>query len=337
MKYRNFAENQTIDDKYSRRLIKGKVSATMGINSPTALVSVYGKNANRIELLRMLERESKFKLIWYVLFVSFAITFVCFVPSSWLACLDLLILLVNIDLVSRGKVSGVYIGIVECLLYAFITLQAGLYGDVFKMIGICIPINIYTIVSWTKNARKLKAQSSKYADSNEADIEIKKLNAKGWVLTLAFSVVLTGLSYLLLKFVLGQKVSLLLNSITLGIMIVYKVLAGARYMESWLFGIVQTIITLCMWVSLIATGGATIENIPMMAISLSVISNDIYAYNLWKALYRKIAINGSILLNKRPLSIRRVVALKRRFKNMKWNKDVEAKHLQENSNLIYKN
>lgn len=324
----NFAENYNIDERYSRKLIKGTVGATMGVNSPNALIKRYGKWANRIELLRLLEKESKFKIIWYAFFLCFALVFTIIFPESYLSVIDLVVLMVNIDLCSRGKVLGVYIGILECFIYAFISYTTGLLGEMFKVLAICVPINIYTIISWTINMKKLKAQNeNKYANQQDADIEVKKLSPRGWMVTILSSIVAVAASYVLLKFVLGQTVSLILNSITLALMLIFKILSGARYMESWIFSIVMDILSLALWISVILSGAGSVLEIPVLAITLAALSNDIYAFIMWKALYRRVAVNGGILLNRRPVSIKRIITLRRKFKEMKWNRKVEENHL----------
>jgi len=130
---RNLKENLNITKNYSRRLISGEVTATAGIRNPENLTMVYGLGANRIEILRALEKQSKFKLIWYITFIILGFACLFIEPKSWFYVLDLFVILVNIDLVSRGKISGVYIGIAECLMYAYMTFIAGLYGECIKM------------------------------------------------------------------------------------------------------------------------------------------------------------------------------------------------------------
>ena len=51
--------------------------------------------------------------------------------------------------------------------------------------------------------------------------------------------------------------------------------------------------------------------------------NLIYAYIMWKALYRRVAIIGGIILSKRNISIKRVIKIRRKFKNLHWNKEID--------------
>ena len=317
--------NLGTNNSYSKKLIHGTVHATVGIDSPKRIIELYGRNSNRIELLRILERESKFKLWWYAIFLTFSLVFLCIYPKSYLSILELLILMVGIDLTSRGKIIGVVISIFECVLYAYISWSSGLIGEVIKNLAIAVPLNIYTIISWSINSKKLKQsqRQSKYKKQDSADIVIKKMSPK----MLAISCVLTALvvvaSYFLLKYGLKQKVSLITSALVFAFMCTYKTLSGARYMESWIFAIIQSCLSLLMWCVTILSGSATITELPMIAVTLACLSNHIYGYTMWKALYRRVAVNGGEILAKRRMSIKKVIKIRRRFKTLYWNKKID--------------
>ena len=322
---KNIREESSISQNYSKKLIRGTVNATVGIDSPKRFIQAYGKNYNRVELLRILEKESKFKIIWYAVFYAFIFVFAFIFPQSYLRLIELGVLMIAIDLASRGKVVGVYIMIFECFLYAYLSYNSGLIGEVVKNIGICLPLNIYTIISWTINSRKTKKDSAvqKYKAQDNADIVIKKLTKKMLVLSILFSLFAASLGYLLLRFGFKQNVSLITNSLVLGFMITYKILGGARYMESWLFGIVQSALSLLMWCSTVLSGAATVLDLPMIAVTLAVLSNNIYGYSMWKILYRRVAVNGGVILNKSPVSINRIIKIRRKYKHLVWDKQLD--------------
>jgi len=315
-------ESHLIDNN-SRKLIHGNVSATMGITSPSVLARIYGKSSSRLELLKLIEKESKFKVIWYLVFFGFALIFTIVEPSSYLNVIDLLVVLVNIDLVARGKIVGIYIGILECLLYAFISFKAGLFGEIFKCFVVLIPINIYMIITWTRNAKSIKRKGNARKKSTDADIEVRKLDSKGWLLTFVSIIALTGVSYVVLRFVLGQTISLIINSVVLSLTITQKMLSSARYMDSWLVNMGSSFIAMILWLTVILSPSGSISQLPLIAITLSVFSNDIYGYSLWSTLYNQSRLNGGKILLKRKLSINRVIVLRRKFKALKWNKSLE--------------
>ena len=230
--------------------------------------------------------------------------------------------MVCIDLASKGKILGLYLSIFEYFLYSYIAFSSGLMGEVIKNLAIGLPLNIYTIISWTKNKKQLQSPDNKYKNE-DADIVIKKMKPKHLVLSLFMLVVAAAASYCLLRFGLKQNVTLVLSSFTLGAMLVYKVLNALRYMESWIFGIVQSGLGLIMWCVTIFSGTMDVMQIPMIAVTLAVVTNNIYGYAMWKALYRRVAINGGTILNRRKVSIKRIIKLKRRFKKLTWDKKID--------------
>lgn len=308
---------------YQRHLVKATVSTNIGINNLDRLVKVYGADANRIELLNKLKKQSKFTIYWFLCFVTLGT--VCLLldfKNSWFNIFDLYILMINIYLVAKGKLSGMYIGVLECLFYAFICYKSELYGEVIKVLCISVPLNIYTIVSWLISMKKQKKE--KYVDSDsKEDIVIKKFNKKLIALYLFIATTCVILSYILLKFGLKQKNALLLSSIALMITIVGKILTAQRYMESYAVFIAGDIICMLMWGQTLIQTGFSVAQLSMIIYYLTCFTNDIYAYRLWKSMYRRVAVNGGVILFKRKINIKKIAKLRRQFRNLHWNKKID--------------
>ena len=311
---------------YQRNLIKATVATNVGINNTEKIVKIYGASANRVELLTRLRKYSKFTIVWYITF--FLLGLVCFAitPSSWFYVLDLYVVMINIDLVARGKLIGMYIGIFECFLYSFNAIQSGLWGEVIKNLAICVPLNVVSIINWTRSLRKQKYE--RYSSKQDEDIIVRKLTK---LEILKFSVI--GLfvcagCYALLRYILPligikQDTALILGSVSLAITIISKILTSKKYMETWILGISGSIICLLMWGESIVTGGFNLSQISMIVYYLACFTNDVYAYSLWKSMYRKIAVNGGKILAMRKVNIRRIIKLKRQFRSLHWDKKVD--------------
>lgn len=313
----NFYQN------YQRHLIRATVSTNIGINNHDRLIKTYGANANRVDILRKLRLQSKFTLYWYIVFVVLGLTILILDPKNWFNILDLFILMVNIDLVARGKLIGIYIGVVECLFYAYICLQSQLFGEIVKVMCISVPLNIYSIISWTISMKKQRKE--KYTDSQaDEDVVIKKLKKKEFALYILILSLVSVAGYFFLKYVLGQENALILSAVSLAITIVGKILTARRYMESYTLFNVGNIICLLMWGQTILQAGTfSIGDLSMIIYYLACFTNDIYAYGLWKSMYRKVAVNGGRLFAMRKVNINRIIKLRRRFKNLRWNKEID--------------
>ncbi len=316
---KKYQEN-SLSESYSRNLIRGNVRGNLGINSAVRLSAIYGVGVDRLEVLRRINRENKFRFWWYIIFGTLALVLLCLWPTSWLSVIETFVLMINIDFVARGRVCGIYFGIVDCLVYIVICTMAGLWGEVIRMCIINIPLNIMAIINWSKN---LKAQQkNKY---EQKSIEIKRLKTNGWFICFAVFAVSGVVGYFFLGW-LGTT-SLIISSITFAIGILTKILSAQRYMESYIFSILNNLISLALWVSVLITiviAGSSVANEPvqMLNVVLSLVSN-IYSYFLWKDMYRKRTVNGGTILNKRPVKINKVVKLRRTYKNLYWDKQVD--------------
>lgn len=311
---------------YQRNLIKATVATNVGINNTEKIVKIYGASANRVELLTRLRKYSKFTIVWYITF--FLLGLVCFAitPSSWFYVLDLYVVMVNIDLVARGKLIGMYIGIFECFLYSFNAIQSGLWGEVIKNLAICVPLNVVTIVNWTKSIRKQRYE--KFSSKEDEDIIVRKLTKLELLKYFVIGIFVCAGCYALLRYILPligikQDTALLLGSVSLAITIISKILTSKKYMETWILGITGSIICLLMWGQSIISDGFNLSQLSMIIYYLACFTNDVYAYSLWKSMYRKIAVNGGKLLALRKVNIRRIIKLKRQFRTLHWDKKVD--------------
>ena len=161
-----------IYQNYQRNLIKATVATNVGINNTDRIVKMYGASANRVELLTRLRKYSKFTIVWYITFFLLGLVCLAISPKSWFFVLDLYVVMINIDLVARGKLVGMYIGIFECFLYSFNAIQSGLWGEVIKNLAICVPLNIVTIVNWTRSLRKQKYERFSSKDEEEIIVRV---------------------------------------------------------------------------------------------------------------------------------------------------------------------
>ena len=307
---------------YQRNLIKATVTTNIGINNHDKLVKAYGAGADRVDILNKLKKQSKFSIYWYVTFITLGLVCLIIDPTSWLNVLDLFIVMVNLYLVAKGKLIGIYIGVFECFFYAYIAYQSQLYGEIVNVFAISLPLYIYSIIAWTINMKKQRKE--KYVDSSqEEDIVIRKLSKKQKILFVLLIIIISGISYCFLRFLLGQETALILNAISLATMIVAQILSAMRCIESYVVFNVFDIICLLMWIQTTIQTGFSISELTMIIYTLACFTNDIYAYGLWRGMYRKVAINGGVILAMRKVNIKKIAKLRRRFRSLKWDKEVD--------------
>ena len=315
-----------IYQNYQRNLIKATVATNVGINHPERIVKMYGASANRVELLTRLRKYSRFTISWYITFFVLGLICLAISPSSWFYVIDLYVVMLNIDLIARGKLAGMYIGVFECFLYSFNAINSGLWGEVIKMLCICVPLNILSIINWTKALRKQKYE--KFSSKEDDDIVVNRLSKLEIVKFSLIGLLVAVGCYILLRYLLPligitQNTALELGAISLALSIISKIFTARKNMESWMLCIVNDLICLFMWAQSIIVAGFDISQISMIVYYMACFTNDLYAFSLWKSMYRKIAINGGTLLAIRKVNIRRIVKLKRQFRSLRWNKKVD--------------
>ena len=308
---RNIRERNNISENYTRHLVRGNVTGNLSINSALRFSAVYGEGIDRLQVLRTLQRENQFRFWWYLIFGLCALGCLIWQPSSWFAALEIFVLMVNIDLVARGKVAGVYVAILDCIIYIIICSLSGLWGEVIKMAAIFIPLNIVAIVNWTRNIKDQK--TSKYEAST---IQIRRLNAKGWGISALAFIALGVVGYFFLK--LLNTTSIIISSISFAIGIIYKYLSGQRYMEAYVLSIVSNIISIVLWVATFVSTGDSSAVIPIVSMVVCL-TDGIYGLILWNSMYRRDKVNGGKILSKRKVNIKRVIKLRRMYKNLHWN------------------
>lgn len=310
-------EDNSISSTYTRHLVRGNVTGNLGINSALRFSAVYGENVDRFQVLRKLQKENTFRFWWYLIFGLASILCLVFQPASWLSVIEIFVLMVNIDLVSRGNVAGLYVAILDCLLYIVISSFSGLWGEVIKIAGIYIPLNIVAIVNWTKNIKAQKSGSYK-----KSTIQIRKLTAKGWTIcAISFAVLLVA-GYFFLKWL--NTTSLILSTLAFSVGIINKYLSGQRYLESYPVNIAANIISAILWISTFVATQNPNAIVPIL-MKLASLVDGIYGFILWKGMYRQEKVNGGKILAKREVNIKKVIKLRRMYKKLYWKTDANNK------------
>ena len=115
----------------------------------------------------------------------------------------------------------------------------------------------------------------------------------------------------------------------MGLTIFTKILNGLRYLESWICDIVSCISSITMWGIIIFSSistGFNFTELPVILTLLAILSNSIFAYIMWKIMYRKVVIDGGgDIYKKRNLNIKKIIKLKKQYQKLYWNKEVDER------------
>ena len=309
-----------IYNRYKVNLIRASTIGNLGYSNHHHLLTAYRKGSLKPHLLQRLARESKFTIVWFVVFFLAGAALLILDPANWLNVLDLFIVMINICLVTKRNVLGIYVGLLEVSLYGVICFFSGFYGEVINAFGLYAPLYIYEIISWTISLKKQKKyETSK--DDNE--LVINKLTKKQYLKYTFSTIALFAMSFLLLKYVIKQENVLVISAISMAVSIIGEIMIAKRYMESYIFLYLAEFTGLLIWVFSMIETGFTTEGLSMIVYYLATISNDVYGYFLWKDVYKKVARTYGVVFSKRKLKIQKIIKLKNRYSTLRWNREVD--------------
>lgn len=169
-------------------------------------------------------------------------------------------------LTGKGKVSNFLFGIVNVILYAYISYQAKFYGEVMLNILYYLPCSIIGLIVWGKNVDKESGEVTKKSLSMKGSLIVYPLTAVG---VIAYGFILKAMGGTL-PFV---------DSMSTVLSIVAQILCLKRFAEQWIMWIVIDVVTVGMWLYNYLNGGESIATMMMWAVYLI---NAIVMFMKWR-------------------------------------------------------
>lgn len=218
------------------------------------------------------EGWTKFEKIWILIFTLTNI-------ALWFVWKDNLLgviatftgMMANV-LVAKGRISNYAFGLVNVLIYGYISWGYQLYGEAMLNLGFYSSANIIGFFMWRRNLKK--PQDFKV---NGEDIKTRRLTKRGWVTVLLIALVASIVYAEILTLTNAQQVRL--DSFAVVFSIIAQVLMLMRYTEQWILWILVNVLSIALWVvTLIKTGGTDYAMITMWT---AYLINAIYGYVNW--------------------------------------------------------
>ncbi len=169
-------------------------------------------------------------------------------------------------LTGKGKVSNFLFGIVNVILYAYISFGAKYYGEVMLNLLYYLPCSFIGLFIWGKNV-----------DEDSGEVTKKSLSLKGALITYP----LTALGVVGYGFILKAMGGTLpfVDSISTVLSVVAQILCLKRFAEQWILWIVIDAVTVVMWVYNYMNGGESIATLLMWVVYLI---NAVIMYIRWR-------------------------------------------------------
>lgn len=158
-------------------------------------------------------------------------------------------------LTGKGKVSNFLFGIVNVVLYAYISYQAKFYGEVMLNVLYYLPCSVIGLFVWGKNVDQESGEVTKKSLSIKGSLIVYPLTAAGVV---AYGFILKAMGGTL-PFV---------DSMSTVLSVVAQILCLKRLAEQWIMWIVIDVVTVGMWLYNYINGGESIATMMMWAVYL---------------------------------------------------------------------
>lgn len=169
-------------------------------------------------------------------------------------------------LTGKGKVSNFLFGIVNVVLYAYISFGAKYYGEVMLNILYYLPCSVIGLFVW-----------GKHVDGESGEVVKDSLSVRGALLVYP----LTALGVIAYGFILKAMGGTLpfVDSISTVLSVVAQILCLKRLAEQWIMWIVIDAVTVVMWAYHYANGGESVATLLMWIVYLL---NAIFMYVKWR-------------------------------------------------------
>ncbi|AIT09616.1 nicotinamide mononucleotide transporter [Candidatus Francisella endociliophora] len=221
---------------------------------------------------------SKKEITWLVSCIVLTIVIAFLSDSSAFILIFSVISITNLILAAKGKVFNYILGLIAAVMYAFISYQNQVYGQLLLAVLFLCPIQFYGWYNWTRPQNTTK----------EKQIKIKTLTRSQFLnIVILISVVSTIYGYFVLHLYFGQNVGLVADSIVETTSIVAFILTVLLYKEFWILWLTVDILTISIWVDGILDSAITIAIIPVIITKVVALINAIYGYMSWRKLYEK--------------------------------------------------
>ncbi|WP_338453088.1 nicotinamide riboside transporter PnuC [Niallia oryzisoli] len=209
-----------------------------------------------------------FEKSWLVIFTAINLYLFYAWQDSVLGLITSLSGMLCVVLVAKGKIFNYYPGILNILLYAYLSYQQGFYGEVALNILYFLPMQLIGLLLWQKH------QSDK---QNISDVAVSMLNKKLkfiWGMIIVAATVLLG--FVLQKMGGAQPY---VDASTTILQVAAQFFMIKRLVEQWITWIIVDMVSIWMWLTAFLTTG---NDVTVLIMWIAYLFNAIYGYVNWK-------------------------------------------------------
>ena len=210
-----------------------------------------------------------FEKSWLIIFTLINVAVLIYSKEGILGFTASVTGMLSVILVAKGKISNYYFGIINVVIYGFISYNSKYYGEAMLNILYFLPMQIIGFMMWRRN--NVNIDESK-------EVKAERMTAKEIILWS----VLSGIAVIVYGIILKKLNNTLpmADSFTTVLSVTAMILMVKRYIEQWIVWIMIDIVAIYMWLFIKSD-----YNITIMWTAYLV--NAVYGLYNWVKLYKK--------------------------------------------------
>ena len=210
-----------------------------------------------------------FEKSWLIIFTLINVAVLIYSKEGILGFTASVTGMLSVILVAKGKISNYYFGVINVVIYGFISYNSKYYGEAMLNILYFLPMQIIGFMMWRRN--NVNIDESK-------EVKAERMTAKEIILWS----VLSGIAVIVYGIILKKLNNTLpmADSFTTVLSVTAMILMVKRYIEQWIVWIMIDIVAIYMWLFIKSD-----YNITIMWIAYLV--NAVYGLYNWAKLYRR--------------------------------------------------
>ncbi|WP_105888120.1 nicotinamide riboside transporter PnuC [Haemophilus influenzae] len=206
-----------------------------------------------------------FEVIWLALFIIAQIWAYVQTPDSWLAMISGISGILCVVLVSKGKISNYFFGLIFAYTYFYVAWGSNFLGEMNTVLYVYLPSQFIGYFMWKANMQN--------SDGGESVIA-KALTVKGWLTLIVTTTAGTLLFVQALQAAGGSSTGL--DGLTTIITVAAQILMILRYREQWLLWIGLNVLSIFLWA----------ETPAIYLMYSAYLLNSLYGYYNWTKLVK---------------------------------------------------
>ena len=206
-----------------------------------------------------------FEVAWVVIFLAAQIIAYVLMPDSPLGMISGIAGILCVVLVSKGKISNYFFGLIFAYTYFYVSWGSNFLGEMNTALYVYIPSQFIGYFMWKQNMQN---------DNGGESVIAKALAPKGWAILLVSVAIGTLCFVQALKAAGGSSTTL--DGLTTIITVAAQLLMILRYREQWLLWIVLNVLSILLWA----------EQPAMYLMYSAYLLNSLYGYYNWTKLVK---------------------------------------------------